>query len=119
MASGNDEEGGLELGIGEKIPTTVMRWSGKNQKGSAGSDVGEGDSGWDYDQVPSGYRRGINKRGIDSGSGPGGGKNDMLDDSRGKLKEGELVHYLQSTKIRLVGGPVLHQIPKGRTRPRC
>ena len=79
MASGNDEEGGLELGIGEKIPTTVMRWSGKNQKGSAGSDVGEGDSGWDYDQVPSGCKRDIDRWDIGSDNGRGGDRSDMLD----------------------------------------
>ena len=36
MASGNDEEEGLELGSGEKILMTVGRWSGRSLWGSAG-----------------------------------------------------------------------------------
>ena len=69
--------------------------------------------------MPNGYKRDIDKRGIDLGNGLGSGKNGKPDDSGDELKEGELACYLQSTKTRLVGGHVPRQIPKGRTRPRC
>ena len=36
MASGNEEEGGLELGSGKKILTTVGKWSGRSLWGSVG-----------------------------------------------------------------------------------
>ena len=36
MASGNDEEGGLELGSDEKILTTIGRWLGRSLRGSVG-----------------------------------------------------------------------------------
>ena len=81
MGSESDEEGGLEPGNDEKISTIVARWSGKSQKGSVGLGDGEEGSGWGYDQVSSECRKGIDKRGIDSDSGPGGGKSGMLDGS--------------------------------------
>ena len=62
---------------------------------------------------------GTRGRGIDSGNGPGGGKNGMPDDSGGELKEGELARYLRSTKTRLVEGYVPRQTSKGRMRQRC
>ena len=81
MGSESDEEGGLEPGNNEKIPMTVARWLGKSQKGSVGLGDGEEGSSWGYDQVPSECRRSIDKPGIDSDSGPGGGKSGMLDGS--------------------------------------
>ena len=79
--SESDEEEGLEPGINEKILTTIMRWSGKSQKGSVGLGDGEEGSGWGYDQVPCECRRDTDKQGIDSDNGPGGGKSGMLDGS--------------------------------------
>ena len=117
--SGSDEEGGLEPGSGEKIPTTVMRWSGRSPKGSVGLGDGKEGSGWGCGQAPSRCRRGIDKRGIDSGNGPGGGKNGKLGDSRGESREGELARYLQSTKTRLVEEHIPRQIPRERMRLRC
>ena len=35
-ASESDEEEGLEPGIDERIPTIIVRWLGKSQKGSVG-----------------------------------------------------------------------------------
>ena len=81
MASESDKEEGLGPETDGKIPMTVVKWSGKSQKGSVGLGDGEEGSGWGYDQVSSECRKGIDKRGIDSDSGPGGGKSGMLDGS--------------------------------------
>ena len=78
MASESDKEEGLGPETDGKIPMTVVKWSGKSQKGSAGLVDGEEGSGWGYDQVPSGCRRDIDKWGIDSDNDPGGDKSDML-----------------------------------------
>ena len=117
--SGNEEEGGLEPGSGKRIPTTVVRWSGRSPKGSAGLGSSEEGSGWGCGQVPNECRRGIDKRGIDSGNSLGGGKNGKLGDSGGESKEGGLGSYLLSTKTRPVEEHVLHRTPGGRTRLRC
>ena len=96
----------------------VGNWWERNWKriGECGD---EGDSGWGYGRGPSGCSGGIGRQDIDFGSGQDDGKSDMLDDNVGGWKEVEPGNVLRSTRTRLVGEHVLHQIPKERKRPRC
>ena len=80
-------------------------------------DGGEGiDSG--CGQVPSGGRRGIGRRGSCCGNGQGDDRNDRLGDSEDGCVEGELVHCLPSTTIRVVEELVLPQTQWGKRRRR-
>ena len=115
--SGGEEEWGW--GNVVKIQMIIGRWQGRSLKGSAGLGSGGEDNNWGYDQVPNEDRSDIDKQGIGSGNGPGGGKSGRLGDSVGELKEEEPACYLQSTKIQLVEEYVPRQIPGGRTKPRC
>ena len=118
-ASGNGGEEEWERGSNVRIRTIIRRWWGRSQKGSAGPGGGGEDNDWGYDQVPNEDRSDIDKQGIGSGNGPGGGKSGKLGDSVGELKEEEPARYLQSTKIRLVEEYVPRQIPGGKTKLRC
>ena len=119
MASGNSGEEEWGRGNVVKIQTIVGRWQGRSQKGSVGLGGGGEDNNWSYDQVPNKDRSDIDKQGIGSGNGLGGGKSGKLGDSVGELKEEGPVRYLQSTKIQLIGEYVPRQIPGGKMRPRC
>ena len=96
----------------------VGNWWEKNWKKIGGCDD-EGDSGWGYGRGPSGYSGGIGIQDIDFGSGQDNGKSGMLDDNVDGWKEGEPENVLRSTRTRLVGGHVPHQILKEKKRPRC
>ena len=113
---GAEEEWGQ--GNGERTQTTVGRWWGRSQRGSAGSDSDGEDSDWGCGPGPSECRRDIGKQGIGSGNGPDDGTSGMPDGSGGEWKEGEPVRGLQSTRIQRVEGHVLRQTVGGRMRPR-
>ena len=58
----------------------------------------------DCDLVPIGDKRDIGILGIGCSNAQDGDRNDRLDDSEGEYAEGELAHFLQSTKILVIGG---------------
>ena len=87
------------------------------EKEGQGDDREGSDS--DYDLVPSGDKRGIGKLDIGCNSGPDGDRSGRLGGSEDGWWEGELVHFLQSTKFQAVEGLILLQTQWGRKRPRC
>ena len=101
-----------------RIRTNITRCWERSWKTTEGFGDGE-DSGWDCDQVPNGCRRDIDRRGIEFGSGRGGGKSGMLGDNVDGWKEEEPGNVLWSTRILLVGEHALHQTLEGKRRPRC
>ena len=96
----------------------VARWWERNRKRTGGFGDQEG-NGWDYGRGPSGCSGGIGRQGIGSDNALGDGRSGTLDDSADEWTGEGLESYLRSTKTLLVEGHVLHQIPKGRMRPRC
>ena len=117
-ASGNGEAGEWGRESDGRIRRSVVKWKGKSWKTIGGFDD-EGDIGWGYGLGPNEYNGGIGRldigsysvRGDDKSGKPGGN----ADEWRG---EG-LVNFLQSTKTLRVGGRVLRQTSRGRTRRRC
>ena len=118
MVNGNSVAEGWERENGMRIRTIVERCWERSWKRTEGFGNGE-DNGWDCDRVPSEYRSDIDKRGIEFGSGRGGGKSGMLGDNMDGWKEEEPGSVHRSTRILLVGEHALHRTLKGRRRPRC
>ena len=118
MANGSGEVGEWEQENGGRIWKIVARWWERSWKRTEGFDDG-GDSGWGYGRGPNGCSGDIDRQGIGSDNALSGGRNDMLGGSAGEWTGEGLESYLRSTKTLLVEGHVLHQIPKGRMRPRC
>ena len=83
-----------------------------------GSDGGEEDNGWGYDQVPNECRRGTDRLGIGSDNGPDDGKSDTLGGNEGEWTEEGPARGLRSTKIRLIEEHVLRLTIGGRTKQR-
>ena len=117
-ASGNSVEEEWEQESDVKIQMIIAKWWERSLRKIAGEFDNEEGSGWGCDWVPSGCKRDIDKRDIDSGNGLGSGKSDMLGDSADGWKGEEPGNFLLSTRIQLAEERVLHQIPEGRKRPR-
>ena len=73
MVNGNSEEGEWGQENDARTQTTVGKWRGRSQKGSAGSGGNGEGNGWGYGPAPNECKRDIDKQGIGSGSGPDDG----------------------------------------------
>ena len=118
MASESVAVGEWEQENGVKIRMIVARWWERSWKRTEGFDDEE-DSGWGCDRAPSGYKRGIDRRGTDFGNGLGGGRSDMLGGNVDGWMGGEPENFLQSTRTLLVEECVLRQTLGGRKKRRC
>ena len=116
--SESGEVGEWERGNDERTRKIGVTWWGKNWKRTGGSDD-EGDNGWDYGQEPNEYSGDIDRLGNCSCNARGDDKSGKLGDSADEWREGEPGNVLQSTKTPRVGGRVLRQTSKGRTRRKC
>ena len=106
----NGEVGEREGGNGVKTQKIVGKLLGRSRTEMEEQGDGGGGSNSDCDRVPSGDKKGIGKQDIGCGNGQGGDRNGRPGDSEDGWREGELVCYLQSTRIRVIEGLVLLQM---------
>ena len=118
MESENGEVGEWEQVNDERIRRTGVTWWGRNWKRIGGSGD-EGGSGWGYGQEPSEYSEGIDRPDNCSYSARGDDKSGKPGGNAGGWRGGEPESALQSTKTLRVGGRVLRQTSRGRTRRKC
>ena len=118
MVSGNG--GGEEWGQGSDARTQMIaeRWRGRSQRENVGSGSGGEGSGWGCGPEPNECKRGIDKQGSCSGSGPDDGKSGMPGDNGGEWTGEEPGHGLRSTRTPRVVRRVLHRTIGERTKLR-